>query len=272
MSVDAPGSWSIETIDPLLAESLLEAMVANRNASDKRVKQYAAMLSAGHWRITHEGIAIHDNRLVDGQHRMLAVIASNVPMVTWVYRSFSGESYMPHINRGKPRSDYDIATVSGYGLNSTDISIVRVLDHGQKAFTSIEDRDPESLIDRIERHADTLWFVRSCGFSTKVKGLTQAMFSGAIGRASLIYGRDVMTRFCEIYFGACPTPKETAASRLREFALLVNGGAGNIRRSSYRKAASACKAFAAGRPLTKLYEPESEEEPLPLPQPPKGTP
>lgn len=271
MSLDATGSWSLETIDPQMAEILLEAMTANRNAYDKRVRQYAAMLSAGHWRITHEGIAIHDDKLIDGQHRMLAVIASNVSMVTWVYRSFSGESYMPHINRGKPRSDYDIASVSGYSVNSSDIAIVRVLEHGQKSFTSVDDRDPETLIRSLDRHADTLWFVRSCGFSTKSKGLTQAMFSGAVGRASLIYGREAMQRFCEVYFGDCPTPKETAASRLREFALFAGGGSGNVRRSCYRKAASACKAFAAGRPLTKLYEPESEEEPLPTPQPPKGT-
>ncbi len=48
---------------------------ANRSASPEVVASFAAAMLRGEWRLTHQGIAFHkDGRLVDGGHRMRALV------------------------------------------------------------------------------------------------------------------------------------------------------------------------------------------------------
>lgn len=50
---------------------------ANRNASPEVVATFTAAMLRGEWRLTHQGIAFHeDGRLVDGGHRMRALVAA----------------------------------------------------------------------------------------------------------------------------------------------------------------------------------------------------
>ncbi|MCC3776344.1 hypothetical protein [Streptomyces sp. UNOB3_S3] len=55
----------------------------NRKRSAPRVKRYAAAMSEGRWKLTHQSIAFDENdNLIDGQHRLHAVVQSKtvVPM------------------------------------------------------------------------------------------------------------------------------------------------------------------------------------------------
>lgn len=51
----------------------------NRNINYAKVKKMAKDMKEGHWDTTHQGIAIaSDGTLVDGQHRLLAIVESGV--------------------------------------------------------------------------------------------------------------------------------------------------------------------------------------------------
>jgi hypothetical protein len=83
MSIEMPdlNSTKIKTvatvITPTMAIKWLEGNVHNRSISTKTVNAFARDMLLGHWLITHQGIAFaKDGTLIDGQHRLWAVVES----------------------------------------------------------------------------------------------------------------------------------------------------------------------------------------------------
>ncbi|MEU2404477.1 hypothetical protein ABZ609_09175 [Streptomyces rubiginosohelvolus] len=67
----------------LAAKWLERNLEGNRRTSAVRVRRYANAMTEGRWKLTHQSIAFDEKgRLIDGQHRLLAVIHSKtvVPM------------------------------------------------------------------------------------------------------------------------------------------------------------------------------------------------
>jgi hypothetical protein len=64
-------------ITPTMAVKWLEGNIHNRDISQKTVNAFARDMILGHWLITHQGIAFaKDGTLIDGQHRLWAVVES----------------------------------------------------------------------------------------------------------------------------------------------------------------------------------------------------
>ena len=70
----------IKNITPQMAAGMLEKHLNpenQRRQSQSVVESYARAMRAGQWLLTHQGIAIDTNgELVDGQHRLSAIVAS----------------------------------------------------------------------------------------------------------------------------------------------------------------------------------------------------
>jgi hypothetical protein len=65
-------------ITPKMAELMLKKSVFNRPLRRNIVFLYAEVMKRGEWMLTHQGIAFDDNgNLIDGHHRLSAVILSN---------------------------------------------------------------------------------------------------------------------------------------------------------------------------------------------------
>jgi len=70
------------TIGPEAARQMLSKMVRNRTVKQKRVDQYAREMTEGRWTINGDTIKLDaDDRLIDGQHRLLAIIKSGRPVL-----------------------------------------------------------------------------------------------------------------------------------------------------------------------------------------------
>lgn len=66
-------------ITPDMAKVMMNANIDNRPRSAARVATIAARMKAGLWTFTHQGIGIRaDGRILDGQHRLAAIISSGV--------------------------------------------------------------------------------------------------------------------------------------------------------------------------------------------------
>lgn len=99
-------------ISPEQAAKWLERNDNNRNVNVAKVKKMAKDMREGHWDTTHQGIAIaSDGTLVDGQHRLLAIVESGVTVRMNV--TFNAAKSQ-HIDSGNIRS---MATTLP-GLNS----------------------------------------------------------------------------------------------------------------------------------------------------------
>lgn len=113
----------IKQITPELAESYLENNFNNRKVRDKLVNYYADQMLRDEWQLTGQGISISDDgRLIDGQHRLMAIVRSNKPQNMLVISNLPFSTFKVH-DAGIARQACDILSIEGI-KNSTDISAI----------------------------------------------------------------------------------------------------------------------------------------------------
>lgn len=103
-------------VTPEQAKKWLQENTRNRQLSGRIVHKYAAMMKAGEWLTTHEGIALYqDGKLADGQHRLAAIIEANCAIELNVTFGLSLNAGLM-IDNNKPRQVIDRYNI---GYNDT---------------------------------------------------------------------------------------------------------------------------------------------------------
>lgn len=110
-------------ITPELAKKWLgQNTASNRKVSPRTVEAYAREMKAGRWHLTHQGIAFNQSgELIDGQHRLNAILEAGVPVVMYVYTGLPVEYNAP-IDQGYNRRIDQIL-----GITSRKASIARAV-------------------------------------------------------------------------------------------------------------------------------------------------
>ena len=123
----------LETISPALAEIYLARnMEKNRHKRNTKIRTYAQDMKTGHWEIDTPDNIISFNvngELVNGQHRLEAIIESGTSVDRWVWRDVPETVHM--FDRGTPRSTSDTLQIRGFNRDiatSTTIAMVRKLN------------------------------------------------------------------------------------------------------------------------------------------------
>lgn len=91
-----PDGSTIVKITPEIAADWLENrnLGKNRNLSLKTAGRYAKAMSDGRWMVTHQGIAFDsDGFLIDGQHRLRAVVLAGVSVEMFVAVGFDSDTF-----------------------------------------------------------------------------------------------------------------------------------------------------------------------------------
>lgn len=100
-------------ITPTLAEQLLDRNDHNRSVQTSRVRQYAADIRRGEWQVNGEAIKIaHDGRILDGQHRLMAILEADTEMQTLLITGLD-HSTQETMDQGQPRSFADVLKLRG---------------------------------------------------------------------------------------------------------------------------------------------------------------
>lgn len=108
-------------VQPATATKILNKNTMNRPLRDGRVDRYAAEMKAGKWRLNGETIKItKDGDLLDGQHRLFAVIEAGVAVDLMIIEGLD-PSVMPTIDTGAPRSMGDVLAIGG-GKNANTVA------------------------------------------------------------------------------------------------------------------------------------------------------
>lgn len=82
-----------EEITPEIAKRFLSRNVANRNLREATVRSYEIDMRRGNWVPTHQGIAFNDRGdLIDGQHRLTAIVRSGATVKMLITRGLPAES------------------------------------------------------------------------------------------------------------------------------------------------------------------------------------
>jgi hypothetical protein len=128
--IDGPYTEHVD-VWPELAEYLLAQNTKNRPLRDKEVAAIARVMRAGEWMETGESIKVSTKgRLLDGQHRLSAIVRSGVTIrlpITFgvddeVFKYLDGGSY-----GGGRRSGSDALHALGYKFAHRLASLIRVL-------------------------------------------------------------------------------------------------------------------------------------------------
>lgn len=99
---------------PDLAQRYLDTMRENRKYDNRWVSKLTEVIKNGEWILDGNSIKMDENgHLIDGQHRLRAVIASGETVVMEVKSGFSHEAINVIDAFTKPRSLADVATLNG---------------------------------------------------------------------------------------------------------------------------------------------------------------
>ena len=117
-------------VTPDIAKDWLKKNPSNRAVRPTYVKQLAASMKRGEWATNHQAIAINGSRLIDGQHRLMAVIQSGLPSVKMSVVTDADVSTFDTIDIGAKRSNADIYREKNDVM--TPINFVGRLIYGQR--------------------------------------------------------------------------------------------------------------------------------------------
>ncbi|MFI7104098.1 hypothetical protein ACIBK8_32720 [Streptomyces sp. NPDC050161] len=100
-------------VTPEIAETFLSRASVNRRLDMGRVRSLTESILRGEWKLTHQGIAFDEaGVLLDGQHRLHAIIEANTPVTMFVFDGLS-EDVFPVLDTGKRRSAADTLLSTG---------------------------------------------------------------------------------------------------------------------------------------------------------------
>jgi hypothetical protein len=120
-------TFVVERISPAKAGQYLEHNESNRKLSRTIVQTYAAEMQRGEWLMNAEAIKFDWNgRLVDGQHRLRAVIVSGRTLEFLVARNLDPCCFKT-IDTGKIRNSADIMSLHGVAYPSAVATAYRLL-------------------------------------------------------------------------------------------------------------------------------------------------
>lgn len=94
----------VERITPAKARKMLENNRGNRPIRQEQVVSFTESMKAGAWKLNGESIKLDKhNNIVDGQHRLEAIVAANMTIDILVVRGLEPEAYHT-IDKGRGRT------------------------------------------------------------------------------------------------------------------------------------------------------------------------
>lgn len=214
-------------ITPAIATTWLSTTERNRSLSDTTVKTYAGDMTAGAWKITHQGIGFDvDGKLIDGQHRLSAIVRANIPVAMLVTRGLPKDAQdvidAPRVRTVKDQLEL-IDGVTNASTKAAAAKIVFALEHNiRSTFRLTLNQVRQVLAADGARIENILSIFRGTPFKT-------APFLGALAFA--LGAGDKVIDFAERVRNGEGLKRGDPAHTMRDFVLLTRRG-GTVERIS----------------------------------------
>lgn len=174
-------------ITPDMARELLSYNTHNRRSRSRVVSAYAADMIAGTWRWNGESIKFgKDGVLLDGQHRLLAVIEADVPVSMLVIRGLEADT-QETIDGGAKRKFSDLLQLRGETNFTSLAAITRAVNTWEAGFRRIGANyapTHSQLLLTLEKYPwlreiahDVAKVAKGCGLTPTVSGLCWWLFA-----------------------------------------------------------------------------------------------
>lgn len=245
----------VELIDATRARELLGTQINPRHINQGRVARYVSSQLRKEWRLHHQGIAIDVNgHLRDGQHRLTAIVRTDIPMVVYVTYNVDPDALL-HIDEQMPRSIATAIRAAEKGdYRSSEIAVARIFIELPDIFQYQQSEVMEKVIDVLQKYGKEIECAEK-HLKTRKKGITKAV-RALIARAKCHIDNDSrLVEFCSLIMGeqglgAVPE-EDSAAVMYRELVLKRLIGRTDIHSEveRYQKGQIALKRFLNSRTI-----------------------
>lgn len=151
---------NFETITPDLAREYIKNNIDNnRTVSRRWVDGIADLMKRDQWKENGESIKFQKangdgiERLIDGQHRLHAILKLNKPVQMLVVRDLPATVFYT-IDAGKKRTAADVLSIAGYKQSTTLAAATRLLcnfEHDHTFKTNFKQIPSIDIMDMVER-------------------------------------------------------------------------------------------------------------------------
>lgn len=224
----------IEVITPAKAERYIKSNTVNRTINQKRVSAYAYDMKMGAWQTNGEGIRFDENgKLIDGQHRLSAIILANVPVKMMVTKGISKNITI--YDRGRNRAEHDSLQMAGYSkkvANKDTVAMTKLHYYIQAHLGNVSHLEIEKFLKEHEHSIEIVRdvFSKSGSVSVNVKNAI-FMLAGLYAYESGV-SESTLKEFAGVVSTGFYESKQDAAIVLRNDILskrLILGGNGEAR-------------------------------------------
>jgi hypothetical protein len=216
---------AITNVTPTQAAKWLENNKSNRPVKNWAVNKYAKDLLAGNWATNHQGIAFDNSgNLVDGQHRLLAIIKSGVSVDMVV--AYGAERF--GVDRLAPRSMLDDIKYSDLSnwIASNHLSVANAMIELMSTGTASAkaERTSYETVEFCNKYRDEIEFVANAFKGKHWKFISAAIVQGTIAVAAKYESHQRLAEFIDILATGLPNCQgDFMAVKARDF--LTSGGA-----------------------------------------------
>lgn len=269
-------SGRVEFISPAKAAEMLRSNQNNRCVNKVQVARYAQAITNGQWQLNGESITVgRTGRLLNGQHRLLAVIEAKRGIYSFVVRGVDEDTFVT-IDSGKARTDRDVFSIMNVP-NYTNVSaaigcFMKLRSHNTADFISGGNGSAGQRQTRIDRrdfylaNEETILQAvrRAAVLYDKCRILKTSVIAGMMLYLQLDMHYDHDTVFA-FFKGVCDTaanPTCKAILLLRERLLRNKLGAVALRSSAIQKLIiKAWNAYIQGKNVKCLrYNEEADKD------------
>ncbi len=254
-------------VTPSMAARWLQGNTHNRPLNEAHVNRLAREMKAGRWRLTHQGLAFSaGGRLLDGQHRLWAIVMSDVTVSVRVFFNEPSDG-IEDIDGGLTRSAADRMRLSGRfatDVGKPHLSTMRCMVRGLRP---VERWAFGEESDLLARHLEAIDFaLKHLTMTKRTRGIATAITRAVIARAWYSVDHPRLMHFCTVLKSGLATgPADEPIILLRDFLVRSEKGRNrlDVVREQYGKTERALRAALTGEPLAKLYATNIEMFPLP---------
>jgi hypothetical protein len=244
----------------------------NRPKIGTHISNLVYAIKRGMFYPTHQGIAFDDSgKLIDGQHRLMAILLSGIGQWMLVTRG------MPHgsvvaVDVGSRRSDdAQIRILFDEEVSKRDVAIARSMWLGFEETTG-QRLTPEQLHAFLVHHADAIIFSQQ--YSGGVETLSSGAIRSVVAKAYYHIDRDRLSEFLRVISsGIAQGDHDTAAIKFRDRYLrdkFLKSSSTKARGETVRVTTSALVRFFKGDVVKEIRPANSD--PYPIPAAPPGIP
>jgi ParB-like chromosome segregation protein Spo0J len=266
MSGTASFDAQLINLSPRLARLLITRIGDNRKPKRAVIQRYANVMNAGQWQLTHQGIGISvRGEVIDGQHRIFAVIESGMTIEVLVVRGVSQDAMLV-LDNGVQRTDADSIRIADFGLSDLEqieaTSAKRMVRGARKFMRPMSRADLRSF---ILRHRAVIQLAqRGLWQEGRVPNVTHSEVVAVLARAAYHCSReDLLTAAAFLASGNAATERLEPLLVLREWLLK---GSKQIHKQRYGKTERAMQMFINAARLGSKRLSDARDELFPLPE------